>query len=211
MPFDAAVADADALRAIYRQPHPMVLKKVVDRVDGAAAEFIAASPFAVFATHGSRGADASPRGGPAGFVTVIDEHRIAVGDLAGNNRLDTISNVVENGEIGVIFFVPGVDETLRVNGKGTITTDPAILERTAIDGRTPKAAIGIDVEACFIHCAKAFRRSGLWDPAQWLAADDRPSGSCVIVEHLELDVAPELVAADLEAGYQATMWEVGGQ
>ena len=211
MPFHHAVTDPQALRRIYREPHRAVLKKVVDRVDGEAAAFIAASPFVVVATHGVRGADASPRGGPAGFVTVLDEHRLAMGDLAGNNRIDTIGNIVETGEVGLLFLVPGLDETLRVNGKATLTTDPDVLARCAIDGRTPRAAIGVDVEACFIHCAKAFRRSGLWGPESWLAASDLPSAACALVEHLELDVTAELVAADLEAGYQRTMWEVGGQ
>lgn len=211
MPFDHAVTDSHDLRRIYREPHPVVIKKVVDRVDGEAAAFIAASPFVVVATHGARGADASPRGGPPGFVKVLDEHRLAIGDLAGNNRIDTISNIVETGAVGMLFLVPGLDETLRVNGSATITTDPKVLERTAIDGRIPRAAIGIDVDACFIHCAKAFRRSALWRPESWLEASVLPSAACAFVEHLELEVAPELVAADLEAGYQRTMWEVGGE
>ena len=211
MPFDHAVTDAQELRRIYKDPHPSVIKKVVDRVDGEAAAFIAASPFAVVATHGSRGADASPRGGPPGFVTVLDERRLALGDLAGNNRVDTIGNIVETGAIGMLFFVPGLDETLRVNGRATITTDPDVLARCAIDGRTPRAAIGVDVEACFLHCAKAFRRSSLWNAGSWRDRADLPSAACVLVEHLELDVAPELVTADLEAGYQRTMWEVGGK
>jgi PPOX class probable FMN-dependent enzyme len=210
MPFDHAVTDPHDLAQLYREPHPVVLKKVVDRVDGEAATFIAASPFVVLATHGPRGADASPRGGPPGFVTVLDEHRLAIGDLSGNNRIDTIGNVLATGLIGMLFLVPGIDETVRVNGRATITTDPEVLTRCAIDGRVPRVAIGVDVEACFLHCAKAFRRSGLWSPETWLDEADRPSTACIVVEHLALDVAPELVTADLEAGYQATMWEVGG-
>jgi len=208
MPFDHTVADVAALRDLYRQPHKLVLDKVVDRVDGEAAAFIAASPFAVLATHGPRGADASPRGGPPGFVRVLDEKRLAIGDLAGNNRIDTISNIVETGALGIIFFVPGVNETLRVNGTATITTDPKVLERTAIDGRTPKAAIGVDVEACFLHCAKAFQRSGLWRPESWPA--DVPSTACVIIEHLALDgVDPEVLQADMVYPDEA-LWDVGG-
>ena len=211
MPFDHVVTDPQELRQLYREPHPLVLKKVVDRVDGEAAAFIAASPFVVVSTHGHRGADASPRGGPPGFVTILDERRLALGDLAGNNRIDTITNIAETGLVGLLFLVPGVDETVRVNGRATITTDPDVLARCALDGRTPRVAIGVDVEACFLHCAKAFRRSHLWDPASWPAPEARPSAACIVVEHLELDVAAEVVTADLETGYQRTMWELGGQ
>ena len=209
MPFDNTVTDPARLRELYREPHPMVLKKVVDRVDGEAAAFIAASPFAVIATHGPRGADASPRGGPPGFVTVLDERRLAIGDLAGNNRIDTISNIVETGEIGIIFLVPGVLDTLRVNGRASITTDPEVLARTAIDGRTPKAAIGVDVEACFLHCAKAFQRSGLWRPESW--STDVPSTACLIIEHLGLEgIEPDVLQADLVYPEEA-LWKVGGK
>lgn len=208
MPFDHAVTDAGALRELYRRPHKLVLDKVVDRVDGEAAAFIAASPFVVLATHGPRGADASPRGGPPGFVTVLDERRLAIGDLAGNNRIDTISNIVETGELGIIFFVPGVNETVRVNGRATITTDPEVLDRTSIDGRRPKAAIGVDVEACFLHCAKAFQRSSLWSPDSW--PSDVPSTACVIIEHLALEgVDPAALQADMVYPDEA-LWEVGG-
>lgn len=211
MPFAHAVADPAALRELYRQPHQLVLDKVVDRVDAAARLFVAASPFVVVATTGPRGTDASPRGGPPGFVAVLDEHRIALGDLAGNNRLDTFGNVLHEPAVGLIFLVPGVGETLRVNGRATLTTDPEVLDRTTIDGRRPKVAMGIDVEACFIHCAKAFRRSGLWDPASWPALEDRPSAACVLKDHLALEVAPDQIEADLEHAYRTTLWEAGGR
>lgn len=211
MPFSHAVADAAALRTRYREPHPLVLRKVIDRIDAGARAFIAASPFAVVATTGRRGTDASPRGGPPGFVAVLDEHRIALGDLAGNNRVDTFSNVLDDPAVGLIFLVPGLGETLRVNGRATLTTDPDVLDRTAIDGRRPKVALGVDVEACFIHCAKAFRRSGLWDPATWPEPGSRPTAGAVLRDHLDIEATPEEIDADLEAGYEATMWETGGQ
>ncbi len=210
MPFDQTISDIGSLRDVYREPHDVVRRKVIDRVDQSAAAFIAASPFAVIATHGPDGGDASPRGGPPGFVAVLDEHRIAFGDLAGNNLLDTYTNLIDHPDVGILFLVPGVDETLRVNGRATLTTDPAVLDATTIDGRRPKMAVGIDVDACYIHCAKAFRRSDLWDQTTWPRTDDQPSAACILRDHLDIDVDPALIAADLEAGYQVTMWEPGG-
>jgi uncharacterized protein len=210
MPFDHAVPDADALRQLYRQPHELVLRKQIDHVDDAARAFVDASPFVVVATNGPAGADASPRGGAPGFVAVLDPGRLAMGDLAGNNRLDTQTNLLSNGQVGLLFLVPGVDETLRVNGRATLTTDPAVLDAVAVDGRRPPLAIGIDVEECFIHCAKAFRRSALWDPSTWRAPQDRPSAVGALRDHIGLEVPPEVIEADLEAGYEATMWEPGG-
>lgn len=210
MPFAHAVTDHAALRELYRQPRQLVLDKVIDHVDDGARDLIAASPFVVVATTGPRGTDASPRGGPPGFVAVLDEHRIALGDLAGNNRLDTFGNVLHEPAVGLIFLVPGLGETLRVNGRATLTTDPDVLDRTSIDGRRPKVAMGIDVEACFIHCAKAFRRSGLWDPATWPSPDARPSAACVLREHLALEATAEQIEADLEVAYRTTLWDAGG-
>ena len=131
---------------------------------------------------GSRGGctDASPRGGPPGFVTVLDENHIAFGDLSGNNRLDSDTNIVEHPEVGILFLVPGVGETLRVNGRASVTTDPSVLDRTAIGGVQPKVAVVVAVEKCFIHCAKALRRSGVWDTGTWAAEGARPSAAVVI-------------------------------
>lgn len=210
MPFDHAVTTADGLRRLYREPHELVVRKQIDHLDAAARSFIAASPFVVVATAGPGGGDASPRGGPPGFVAVLDDHRLAFGDLAGNNRLDTYTNLLAHPEVGLLFVVPGVDETLRVNGRASLTTDPAVLDAVALDGRRPRLAVGVDVQQCYVHCAKAFRRARLWDPASWLPPSQRPSAACAFRDHLRLDVDPQVIAADLEAGYRATMWEPGG-
>jgi PPOX class probable FMN-dependent enzyme len=210
MPFDHALASPDDLRRHYAQPHPVVLRKVQDRIDGGARRFIARSPFLVLATSGAAGADASPRGGPPGFVTVLDDHRLAFGDLSGNRRLDSFENVVADPVVGLLFLIPGLGETLRVNGRGTVTTDPAVLDACTVEGVRPGVALGVDVDAVYIHCAKAFRRSGLWDPASWPAEDERPTAGAVLVGHLGLDqVTPEAIDADLEQGYAATLWKAG--
>ncbi len=203
------ITDAASLRSHYRAPHPAVLKKSVPTVDEAAATFLAASPFFVLATASTDGADASPRGGPPGFVRVLEGgHRIAWADLAGNNRLDSFQNLVAQPSVGLLFFVPGLEETLRVNGRAALSTDPDVLEAVAFDAVRPKVAAVIEVSECYVHCAKAVRRAALWDPASRPAAP--PSPAAIITEHLELDVDPALVAADLEAGYQHSIWLEGG-
>jgi hypothetical protein len=205
------VIEAEAeLRSRYRPPSQLVLDKDIGRIDDGAAAFIAASPFVVVATSSDDGCDASPRGGPPGFVRVLDEQRLAWGDLAGNNRLDTMANIVRSGAVGLLFLVPGVGETLRVNGRASVSDDPAVLEACAVDGRVPKVAAVVDVEQCYVHCAKAFRRSGLWDPSSWLPAEARPDPACLVRDHVAHDMTAGEVRAALEDGYERTMWEAGG-
>lgn len=203
--------DEDAIRARYHPAHPAILAKARPRVDAKAADFVAASPFVVLATTSASGTDASPRGGPPGFVKVLDPERVAFGDLAGNNRLDSYVNIVDRPEVGMLFLVPGVGETLRINGRASVTSAPDVCELVAIDGVQPKVAVVVDVDECYIHCAKALRRSGLWDPDTWSAPAARPSAAEVIVDQYQLDVEPALVEADLEAGYQETIWTGGGR
>ena len=187
-----------------------MVDKSIDHVDDGAAGFIARSPLFVFATASADGTDASPRGGPPGFVRVLDPHRIAFGDLSGNNRLDSYTNLVERPTVGLLFIVPGTDETLRVNGHASLTDEPDVLERCAIDGRLPKVAVEVTVTECFIHCAKAFRRGAVWDPSTWPTGDDRPSAAAIINDHLRLGLDPAVIEADLEIGYAATLWQPGG-
>ena len=210
MPFAAPITDVDDLRSHYRPLTDLVRRKEIDRVDAGARGFIERSPFVVIATAGPDGVDASPRGGPPGFVAVLDEHRLAIGDLSGNNRLDTLANIVASPPVGLLFLVPGVDETLRVNGRATVTTDPSVLEAATIGDRRPKVAIGIDVDGCYVHCGKASRRGGLWDTTAWLAPEDRPSAACILKDHVELDLDPEVIERALEKDYRATLWESGG-
>jgi PPOX class probable FMN-dependent enzyme len=210
VPFDHAITDVETLRGEYHPASPAVLKKSIDHIDDGARGFIEKAPFVVVATFGPGGADASPRGGPPGFVRVLDRHRLAIGDLAGNNRLDSFANVVQRPEVGLLFLVPGSDETLRVNGRATLTRDPAVLDATAIDGRRPRVALGVDVAECFIHCAKAFRRAGLWQPDTWLPPEERPCAAEIIRAHVGIDAPVEAIQADLEHAYRVTMWWTGG-
>jgi uncharacterized protein len=210
MPFEHRVEDRTELRRRYADPHPMIADKSIDHIDPRSREFIARSPFLVLATTSDRGTDASPRGGPPGFVAVLDDRRLAIGDLAGNRRLDSFENVLVKPAVGLLFLIPGMGETLRVNGRATLTTDPAVLDACTIDGVRPGTALGIDVVEVFLHCAKAFRRSRLWDPETWPADGTGPRAAEIWRSQMNLDAAADALEADLEAGYQATMWQPGG-
>jgi PPOX class probable FMN-dependent enzyme len=210
MPFENRIEDVAGLRQLYAQAHPAVKAKAIDHVDAGARAFLARATFAVLATSGPHGGDASPRGGPPGFAAVLDDHRIALGDLAGNRRLDSFENLLANPRVGLLFVIPGMSETLRVNGRASLTTDAVVLDACAYDGTQPKVALGIDVDEVYLHCAKAFRRSGLWDPESWPDAADRPSPGEIWKGHLEMEAPAEAIEADLEVGYAVTMWQPGG-
>jgi len=213
-PFVNVIGSEDELRELYRLPASTTQRKVQPRLDKHARAFIEASPFVLIGTTSPDGTgDVSPKGGPPGFVVTLDDDHIAVPDLAGNNLLDSIGNIVRGSGIGMLFLVPGVDETLRVNGYACITTDAAVLDACAVKDRRPKAAIGVTVTQQYMHCAKAFRRSDLWDAQSWPQRDALPSLGCILVDQIELPdgVTAEVVDANLERGYAESMWEPGGK
>lgn len=211
MPFDNAITDEASIRTLYRDPAERGKAKESPILDEGARSFIERSPFFALATATPTGTDVSPRGGPPGFVTVFDERRLAWADLSGNNRLDSFRNLLEQPKVGMLFMIPGLDETLRVNGTATLTADPEVLEEVAIDGKVPNVAVGIDVDVCFIHCAKAYRRAGMWKPDTWLPAEARPSASKILQGHLRIDISPEEIEESLEENYTQTIWEAGGE
>lgn len=207
---DGQVSDPAGLREIYRQPSKLVANKTAPTIDAESARFLAMSPLCVLATHGPDGTDASPRGGPPGFARVLDGGtRLAFGDLSGNNRLDSYTNLVENPQVGLIFFVPGTDHTVRVNGAASLTTDPDICAATAVGKRVPKAAVVVDVDECFVHCAKALLRAGIWDTSTWPDADVPTLGDIITCQH-ELGVEADVIDRNVDANYTETMWESGG-
>lgn len=203
--FGNVLTRVEQLEQHYRPASSRVLAKVQDQLDEACRRFIAASPLVMVGTVSGAGiADVSPRGGPPGFVKVLDERRLALPDLNGNNRLDTLHNVIERQAIGLLFVIPGRDETLRVNGRAVVTTAAHILDRFTDELRRPATAIGVEVATAFLQCGKAFRRGSVWDPERWPAADSAPSSAEMFRQHLGLTEVPvERVAADLEAGYRA--------
>lgn len=207
--FGSVIGSEAELRGLYRQPGRTV-DKVLSRLDQHARTFIAASPFVLVGTASPDGSgDVSPKGGPPGFVVVLDDHRLAVPDLAGNNLLDSLTNIVAGSGVGLLFLVPGVEETLRVNGHACVTTDPTVLDACAVKDRRPKAAIGVTVTQQYMHCAKAFRRSALWQPETWPDRSTIPTLGCIIRDQIPAlrDVPAEAIDESLEASYATTLWE----
>ncbi len=207
---DYAIADEEALRGLFAPTHAIATMKCLDALDEHAQTFIRRSPFLCLGTQNAEGkADVSPRGDPVGFVTILDRHTLAIPDRPGNNRLDSLSNIVSNPNVGLLFIIPGFDDTLRVNGHATLTTDPAILEGMRVADRLPKLAIIVRVHEVFLHCAKAFRRSHLWDPAHFQDRSEMPSLSKIILD--QTTGAPEgeemrRIDAALEVEYGKSMY-----
>ncbi len=202
LPTEHVITTVDELRELYRRPSQLVLDKEQAVIDDATREFITRSPFVIVATVGADGsADVSPRGGPSGFVQVLDDTHIAIADLSGNNRLDTLENVVASGQVGLLFVMPGQGETVRLNGRAVITTDPAILAGFSATLKPPKAAILVEVVTTFIHCAKAMQRSSIWDPAAWAQFADVPDGAAILSCQRVVDVDAATVRAALDHGY----------
>lgn len=173
MELPGRIETIDELTAMYRSPGERAVNKQLDHIDVGMEAFIDRSPFLVLATSDPDGSlDASPRGGPPGFVRRLDQRHIAIPDLNGNNRLDSYRNIVTQGRAGVLMIVPGKDETLRINGPAAITTDPGILAGFTKELRPPKAAIVVETAEIYGHCAKAFKRGKLWDPSSWAALAD---------------------------------------
>ena len=157
---------AEDLASIYPKPSPRVIAKARPAIDVHAQKFIEMSPFCVLATSGADASvDASPRGGSPGFVHVAGPNRILMPDRSGNNRIDSFRNVVEgSGFVHMLFFVPGIDETLRVGGRGTLSVDPELLDKMIEFGKPPRAVLSVDVNEVYFHCGKALMRSKLWSP-----------------------------------------------
>jgi PPOX class probable FMN-dependent enzyme len=209
---DGAITSAEGLRDIYRQPGRPAIDKVIDHLDENCRVFLAHSPFLTMATSDADGrCDVSPKGGPPGFVVMLDEKRLAIPDLSGNNRLDSLQNLVGNPGIGLLFFVPGMDETLRVNGTATVTTAGDVLDACALRDVRPKVAIVVDVEEVYLHCAKALRRAALWRSEEWPDISEVPSAGCIYKDHIDLDVPAETVDQLLEDSYLQTLWRPGGE
>jgi PPOX class probable FMN-dependent enzyme len=162
------IANLAQLREVIGEPSPLVHKKLLGELDETAKQFIRRSPFLVLATADSEGnQDASPKGDGPGFVVIEDDRTLLIPDRKGNKLVFTLQNILANPHVGLIFLVPGTDETLRVNGDAELTVDPAVLERLAARGAPAQLAIRVAIRECFFHCAKAFLRSQLWHPESW--------------------------------------------
>ena len=193
------ITTSGQLRALYAEPTERARRKQLDALDRHCKAFIALSPLVVVATSDAAGrVDASPRGGHPGFVRVLDDHTLLLGDAPGNNRLDALHNLLENPQAGLLFMLPGVDETLRVNGRVTLSVDPADLALCSDGRRTPKVVLRMAVQEAFLHCAKAFMRARLWQQEAQIARERLPTMNQMVHDQLGLGEPSETQAQMLE-------------
>ena len=206
--FGRLVTSEDELREVVPAPRDdaPAVRKQIDHLDDHCRDFIARAPFFVLGTTAADGrGDVSPRGGPPGFVRVLDERRLLVPEYPGNRRADSHTNLLENPRAALIFMIPGLRETLRINGTARITRDEALLADLGERGKTPSLGIGVEAEEVYVHCAKALIRSSLWQPDTW--PDDLPSASAILRDHMNVpDVTTEDVAARLDESYRKTLY-----
>jgi len=200
LPFEAIITSEQHLRDLVGVPRERSIQKERPALDVHSRAFIARSPFLLMATSGADGrCDVSPKGDPPGFVHVLDDRRLVIPERPGNKRFDGMKNILANPHVGLIFFVPGRQETLRVNGRAWVTVDPDLLSRMVVQGKTPLLAIGVEVEQCFLHCPKAFIRSQLWKHDGWPSADALPSMACVLHDQIQPEgVTVQDYEADME-------------
>lgn len=210
MTYDApeqTIEAEDSLRGLYPDVSPLAKKKALPRLEEHCRNFIAHSPFLCLSTADADGkADVSPRGDAPGFVQVLDDNTLLIPDRRGNNRLDSMANIIANPNVGLIFLVPGVGETLRINGKARIVRDEALLAPLAVNGKAPTAGILVTVDEAFLHCAKAIIRSKLWSDDHKLERKQFPSLGRMIHDQIETGKTVEELDAGLETAYKTTLY-----
>ncbi len=186
----------EALREVVGEVAELTQKKVIDRIDEHARNLIEHSPFVLLATSAPDGScDVSPRGDPAGSVLVLDEKTLVLADRPGNKLIDSFRNIIDNPHAGLLFLVPGMNETLRVNGRAKLVSDAPFFDSLVVRGKRPKLAVVVEVEELYMHCAKAFLRSSLWDPQTWPDRSTLPSLGTIMRDQMALPVS----AAELDA------------
>ncbi len=183
------ISTEQELEALYGDASPASLTKEIDYINDEYAVFIEKSPFVVIASTGPEGLDCSPRGDPAGFVAIRDRKTVLMPDRRGNNRLDTLRNIVRDPRVSLLFLIPGVRETLRINGQATISVDPSLLERFAMGSKPARSVIQVNVERVYFQCAKALIRSKLWDAATQIDRRDVPTAGQILqaISNKEID------------------------
>lgn len=205
------IEDEEALRSHFPQTHPLAVEKCRAAFDKYSIDFIERSPFLCLGTQTKDGqGDVSSRGDPRGFVKVLNEKILLIPDRPGNNRLDTLTNLLANPSVGLLFMIPGFAETLRINGTARISTDPEFLATMAIKDKKPLVGILVSIDEVFIHCAKAFRRSKLWDPSEHQDRSELPSIAQIILDQTsQLPEDPKdmrKIDADIEEEYKTTLY-----
>lgn len=181
--FHDVVTGKGALRALMGEPTELVLRKQLSSLEAHARAFIARSPFILLGTSNARGmCDVSPKGDAPGFVRVLDDTTIAIPDRVGNRRIDSLVNILENPHVGLLFLIPGIGETFRVNGSAILVRDAELLASMEVQGKRPNVAIVVTVEECFLHCPKAFMRSNLWDGSRHTDRSELPSLARILMD-----------------------------
>ena len=197
------IAERQGLRDKLGEVGELAAGKTIRKIDKYARTYIERSPFLCIGTaDGSGRADVSPRGDPPGFVRIVDDTTFIIPDRPGNNRADTMSNIIANPNVGILFMIPGIEDTLRINGRAEIIDDPAELAPAAVNGKAPKLGIRVKVDEVFFHCAKAFRRSKLWDPATQEQRGFLPSLARMVMEQARACEVDEAEAAAVEEEVQ---------
>ena len=194
------ITNQSELRATYREPNERAQQKVLDRLDVHCRDFIALSPFCIISSFGADGrADTSPRGDPPGFVAVLDEQTLLIPDRPGNNQVDSMQNVIEHPQVGLLFLVPGMNETLRVSGAAEIVTDAELLESLSVGGKPPVSGLRVTVEEAFLHCGRSLIRSRLWDQEVQVDRSCFPTYGQVLSDQIRGADAAEIDASEDEA------------
>jgi PPOX class probable FMN-dependent enzyme len=186
------IESEDALRALIGEPAPLTCAKIVDHLTPRTRVFVERAPFVCISTSDEHGnCDVSPRGDPPGFVRILDERTLLVPDRPGNKLADSLCNILRNPHVGLLFVIPGVTDTFRVNGRATLTTDAALLAPSTVEGKVPKLGILVDIDEAYTQCSKAFLRSHLWDPARFVDRTELPTGGEVLksIKGAEFDAA----------------------
>lgn len=201
--FENIISSEDELRTLLGYPSELVQNKVIYHLDEHCLEFISKSPFLLMATSDNNGmCDVTPRGDSPGFVMVLNETHIVIPERPGNRKMDSLRNILSNPKVGLIFIIPGLEETLRINGHAYIIRDEGLLKQMEANGKMPIVSIGVSVEECFVHCAKAFKRSNLWNPDTWMQKDVLPNIAKMIADHTKLPgMDAEKIAKALQDSY----------
>jgi uncharacterized protein len=194
------------LRHTYGEPIERARLKVLPRLDTHCRKFISLSPFVCIGTSSENGADVSPRGDRPGFVSVLDDATLALPDWPGNNRIDSLINVKANPRVGMLFLIPGVDETLRVNGTAVVSTDSEILARWEANGKRPRSALLITVEEAFLHCGKALIRARLWHDDYKIDRSELPTYGAMLKDQIEISDSAEQIEASVAEGYRDRLY-----
>ncbi len=200
------ISTINDLEALYGEPVEASILKEADRVVPVYRALIEASPFATLATRGPEGLDCSPRGDGPGFIRVADEKTLLLPDRRGNNRLDSLRNIVHDPQVGLLFLIPGIGETLRVNGRAVISTDPALLDSFAVDGKAPRTVVVITVETVYFQCSRAVVRSDLWNPDKHVARNSLPSAGQILAAVSQNRVGGEAYDTGLQERVRTTLY-----